>query len=209
MINNPHDDQREQLSALLDGELPPDRHQPLIDSLARDAALRAQMARYSRISAVLHQDEPPIVDASGVADAIHDALQHEPTVLAPKRPQTLNMPRVALGAALAAGVAVLSIVMAPQMLEPASELSAPETFAFSPRLSVPEVDITRVALGNPESDAAVPDVAPAPQRWKVLQPALREKLDSYFLEHNEFAARLGVSHPNVHVGFLSNQDAQR
>lgn len=208
MIENPHDEEREQLSALLDGELQENRQHALIDRLSENPALRSQLARYGRISAVLHQDEPPRVDATGVVDAVHAALQHEPTVLTPKRQHAPNVPRIALGAALAAGVALLSILVAPQLLEPGKDLSTPETFAFSPHLSVPDVDIARVALGSNQALDANTGVETAPQRWKVLQPALRDKLDSYLLEHNEFAARLGVSHPSVHVGFVSNQDAQ-
>jgi len=207
MSDNPDHVQREQLSALLDGELASKEHQALVTHLADSPQMRRHLARYQLIQAQLQMDSPQLVDASLVGDRVRERLKTEPTVLTPRASKnTFHLPRVALGAALAAGVAAVTLSVAPRLLETPIDAAPPQTFAFSPRLSVPSVDATTVALGA----SSMVTEAPAPaQRWKVLQPELRSKLDGYLLEHNEFAGRLGVTLPSVHVGFVSTQDAQR
>ena len=209
MSDNPDHVQREQLSALLDGELSAKDQHALVTHLADSPQMRRHLARYQLIQAQLQMDSPQLVDASLVGDRVRDRLKTEPTVLTPRaKRNTFHLPRVALGAALAAGVAAVTLSVAPRLLEAPVEVAPPQTFAFSPRLSVPSVDATTVALGD--AGGSMGAEAPASgKRWKVLQPELRSKLDSYLLEHNEFAGRLGVTHPSVHVGFVSTQDAQR
>jgi sigma-E factor negative regulatory protein RseA len=209
MSDTPDHVQREQLSALLDGELSAKEHDALVTRLADSPQLRRHLARYQLIQAQLQTDSAQLVDASLVSDRVRERLRSEPTVLMPRATRhTFHLPRVALGAALAAGVAVVTLSVAPRLLENPVEAASPQTFAFSPRLSVPSVDATTVALGGPGNSMAS-GIPASGQRWKVLQPELRRKLDSYLLEHNEFAGRLGVAHPSVHVGFVSTQDAQR
>lgn len=206
MSDTPDEKQRELLSVFVDGELAADEQNRLIDRLASDAALRAQMSRYRQISAQLQEQGERTVDATGVAEAVSATLEQQPTVLAPQSPRRrINLPRVAWGAALAATVAAVAVTVAPQVLEQGVEPLPPQTFAFSPRLSVPSVDVTTVALGgfsNNQEDEA------SPQVWKVLNPELRNKLNDYMIEHNEYAGRLGVAQPSVHVGFISNNNAQ-
>lgn len=210
MSDKPDHVQREQLSALLDGELSAKEHDAMVARLADSPQMRRHLARYQLIQAQLQVDSAQLVDASLIGDRVRERLRTEPTVLTPRaKKYTFHLPRVALGAALAAGVAAVTLSVAPRLLEAPVDGAPPETFAFSPRLSVPAVDATTVALG-PAADRSMATEAPASaQRWKVLQPELRNKLDSYLLEHNEFAGRLGVTHPSVHVGFVSTQDAQR
>lgn len=209
MTDKPDHVQREQLSALLDGELSAQEQDALVTRLADNPQMRGHLARYQLIQAQLQMESAQLVDASLVGDRVRDRLKSEPTVLMPRATRhSFHLPRVALGAALAAGVAAVTLSVAPQLLETPVEAASPQTFAFSPRLSVPSVDATTVALGAAGSSMATQTPASG-QRWKVLQPELRRKLDSYLLEHSEFAGRLGVTHPSVHVGFVSTQDAQR
>jgi len=208
MSKRKHDSQLEKLSAFLDGELSEQEQNALVDQLSRDSALRDQLSRYQSIGAQLQQEEPSRVDASSVAEAVSAAIEGEPTILAPPRRKSSGVQRMALGAALAATVAAVAVSVAPQLLEPAGDVLPPETFAFSPRLSVPNVDATTVSLGGSMvQEQSVP--SNEQQRWKTLQPEVQEKLDAYLLEHSEFAGRLGVAQPNVHVGFISNQNAQK
>lgn len=209
MSDRPDHVQCEQVSALLDGELSAQEQDSAVSRLVDNRGLRRHLARYQLIQAQLQTDAAQLVDASLVADRVSKRLNDEPTVLAPRSPRIpFNLQRVVLGTALAAGVAAVTLSVAPRLLDAPVDVATPQTFAFSPRLSVPTVDVTTVALGAIGNNNPT-DPGPSGQRWKVLQPGLQRKLDSYLLEHNEFAGRLGVTHPSVHVGFVSTQDAER
>jgi sigma-E factor negative regulatory protein RseA len=204
-----NDSQHEKLSAFLDGELTEKEQNALVDQLANDSSLQQQLSRFQVVSAQLQQDEAFRVDASGIAAAVSENLREEPTVLVPRRRHTPpKVQRLAFGAALAATVAAVAVSVAPQLLEPGSESLPPQTFAFAPRLSVPTVDASTVALGS-ASAVAEPREPGSRQRWKVLQPDVQNRLDKYLLEHSEFAGRLSVAQPNVHVGFISSKNVQR
>jgi sigma-E factor negative regulatory protein RseA len=205
-----NDSQLEKLSAFLDGELSEQEQDALVTQLASDSALRSKLARFHSVSAHLQADDLPRVDASSIAAAVSASIHDEPTVLAPrKKRSSFKMQRLALGTALAATVAAVAVSVAPQLLDPGSEALPPETFAFAPRLSVPTVDATTVALGGWAPSAQARETDNNQQRWKLLKPDVQNKLDTYLLEHNEFAGRLSVTQPNVHVGFVSGNNAQR
>lgn len=208
MSNRIDDSRLERLSAFLDGELSEQEQNALAEQLAGDKALRSQLTRFQSVSARLQKPDAFQVDASTVAEAVSARLQNEPTVLAPRQRTGFRVPRLALGAALAASVAAVAISVAPQLLESGVEPLPQDTFAFTPRLSVPTVDATTVALGGGQADAEPIGNQGTPQRWKLLQPDQRNRLNKYLLEHNEFAGRLSVTHPNAHVGFISSENAQ-
>jgi sigma-E factor negative regulatory protein RseA len=194
--------QNERMSAFVDGELSSSEQEVLSRRLENDPELRLRMGRYQQISFALRRSQEQTVDASGIAEAVSQALLDEPTVLAPRKPAQ-QLPRVALGAALAATVAAIAIGVAPSLLEPeVGNESQPQSFAFAPRLSVPPFPTTKVALG----DTATIENRPAGERWKTLRPETQHKLDNYLLEHNEFAGRLGVTPANAHVGFVTAHD---
>ena len=199
-----NDKTRENLSAFVDGELQAGEQDKLTRKLAGDAELRRQLGRYQRISSQIQRDDHDLVDASGIADAVSRALADEPTVLAPRR-RSFSPGRFGMGAALAATVAAVAVTIAPAILTPQDELSAPETFAFSPQLSVPAFAATNVAFG---SKSAVSAPAAGDQRWKVLQPETQDKLEDYLLQHSEYAGRIGVAPAGAHVGFVTGDDAQ-
>ena len=69
----------EQLSALVDDELPQAEQALLLKQLGADAELRDRLARYQMISDSLGNHLPPQVDA-GFHKEIHAALQDEPAV---------------------------------------------------------------------------------------------------------------------------------
>lgn len=205
-----NDSECEKLSAFLDGELSEQAQAGLVGRLAEQAELRSQLARFQAISAQLQQNEPPLVDASSVSEAVRRRVKDEPAVLAPRRRRPrIKVRKVALGTALAATVAGLAVSVAPQLLDPGAEALPAENFAFAPRLSVPEVDATKVSLGGSVSGTAENSDPGQKQRWKRLQPDVLLKLDRYLLEHNEFAGRHNVTHPSAHVGFVSGKNAQR
>ena len=205
----------EGLSAFADGETEGRELDHWIRTLARDGAARSRFARYRLISAQLGAEEPLRVDASSIAERVSEALRDEPTVLAPRRRRSpLRLPRLALGAALAAGVAVLAVSVAPRFVAPPgvpsmSPVSAP-SYAFAPRLSVPAEGITMVALGPGQGRPAIPHgVDTHGQRWKVLSPAMQEKLARYLVEHNEVAGQIATQQPSAHLSYISSYATDR
>ena len=198
----------EQVSALADGEVSSSELDTLSKKLAADSRLREQLAGYQRIGEQLRH-EGPMVDASGIAAAVSAQLEDEPTVLAPKRRrQVFNVPRIAMGAALAATVAAVAVGIAPQVLDSVEEPGLqPQTFAFAPQLPIPRIGATTVSLGGSELAPKGPP-GDGKQVWKVLQPKVQQKMDKYLLQHNEVAGRMGVKHLNAHVGFGSVPNAR-
>jgi negative regulator of sigma E activity len=185
-----NDSQNELLSALLDDELTAEELASFSNAFANDKALRGQMARYQQISQALQQQTTPMVDASPITERVHNALLDEPVVLAPFQAKTRQrqMPsgvkRVALGAALAATVAVIAIGLMPQ-LSPLQQALQPQ-YAATPA--------PQATFAN----------ASTQQAWDTLQPAVRQQLGRYLAEHNEFAGQLSIAkRPNAQINIIS------
>lgn len=203
------DDLGEKLSAFLDGELSDREMARLAARLETDRAARARYARYAQISAYLGGNGAGRVDASGIGVRVSAALEKEPTVLAPPRGRkALRIPRLALGAALAAGAAVLAVALAPQIvgMDKPTALPQTESFAFTPRMSVPADRLRTVSLQAGPQRVVVHRTAPSsPQsgHWRVLEPAVRDRLNRYLLQHNEVAGRITTQQPSAYVSFVS------
>lgn len=109
-----------QLSALFDGQLPPQQTQMVIRRALREPAMRASWERYALIGACLRGE--PISGPLGVADRVQASIaaERELNILplpartavqarAPGGARLSMFGRGALGGAIAAGVAVVSI----------------------------------------------------------------------------------------------------
>ena len=112
---------KQDISALMDGELFEDETESLLGQIKSDATVRKNWAVYHLIGDVLRQPEHIHSDLSA---KVREYLQDEPTVLAPRAPAVKRKMRtVALSAAAslsAAGVVVwmslqISPEVAPQM----------------------------------------------------------------------------------------------
>lgn len=144
---------KEQLSAFMDGELD-DKN--LVDRLTRDKETRETWARYHMIRDALHQGYVP--NASGLAGRVANALENEPTVLAPKRwyhPKQLG--KQAAGLAIAATVAAVAIIVVKETPQPIQ-------------------DAPQIAIGP---------ITAEPVR---MTAAAERKLSGYIVSHNEFSA---------------------
>lgn len=99
--------QLQDLSALVDGELDPARTDALLDALCRDDELAAEWARLHRMRSLMTGGD---VDCD-VTQAVRAALVAEPAYLLPVVVPTSNRwPRYAIGGALAASVALITVV---------------------------------------------------------------------------------------------------
>jgi len=201
-----NEQQKIQLSAYLDGELSSSEQNKITDLLSTNAVLREQLSSFQRISDSIQADGTPQIDASHIASAVSQQLSDEPTILAPRARRPVNVPRIALGAALAATVAMVTVNVAPQLLSSDEKVYEPETFAFAPKLSTPNFSIATVSLqSNPGSQQVELQTE---QRWKVLKPRVQNRLDRYLVEHNEYSGRTGIAGPSAQVGFVSTKNAR-
>lgn len=203
------DTKAQQVSDLIDGELSLEDQQALTQTLADDADVHAQFERMQMISAAIRQNGDRHIDASSVANAVRAQLEDEPTILAPQKKRHFEVPRFALGTALAATVAAISVAIAPSLISQNTDtgLSEVETFAFTPQFSVPQFSVKTVAVGG--EPQKVNSVSPLSEgRWKTLQPQDQAKLENYLFQHNEYAGRLGVNPSNAHMSFFNGKTQQ-
>ena len=101
-----------QLSAMFDDELPAEECELLARRLSRDEALKARWGHYALIGAVIRA-ERGVVLQSTVAGRVTAALSQEPQLASGsvrRRPLESPWVRMVSGAAVAAGVAALSIL---------------------------------------------------------------------------------------------------
>jgi sigma-E factor negative regulatory protein RseA len=198
-MNNIED---ELISALLDGEIDPEKHQNTVSRLL-DAGPDSldTFGRY-RLIGDLMRDETALV--THVADEVHARLRDEPTVLVPPPPSPWRWLRPAAGLAVAASVAAAAIVVAPQLLS----YTDPTTRA----VAVPPSDAVANAF-QPRMITALPSFpgvtaassrkAERGDRWQALDADLEDRLNRLVIEHHEFAGRSGLNGPVPHIGFVS------
>lgn len=148
-----NDQLKETLSAFMDGEADGIR---VIDNLRQDDEARAAWASYHLIRDVMTQHYA--TGSLQIADRVADALQDEPTILAPKGWfKQRKILRHASGAAIAATIATIAILVVRQ---------SPE---------IPQ-DIPNFAVG------------PITQQPVRLTAAAENKLSGYIVSHNEYSA---------------------
>jgi len=142
----------EQLSALLDGELPEAEVAMAVRRVTRDDALRAAALRYGLIGDALRGELPPGRPAELVARVRAELAAEPPSVMSPP-PRFRHAVRYGAGLAMAASVALVALVALPgrQQSEPPPLLSATEVASPTPEQSMmlPPV-YTRAAGGGPD-----------------------------------------------------------
>ena len=155
----------EQLSALVDDELPGSEHDLLLRRIESDDQLYQRLSRYQLISDALQSHLPERVDPA-FSRRVKVLLRSEPALSRYSRLATLARP--AAGLAVAASVAVMA-VMSLQSARQGTP-SPTEVVASAPP---PSGDYMRVSdePGNPSVD---------------------RKLDMYLVNHNEYAVNRGM-----------------
>jgi negative regulator of sigma E activity len=168
-------EQTSQLSALFDGELPPQQAQMVIRRALRDPAMRASWERYALIGACVRGEPIAVRSRMSVAERVQSSLAAERELNIASLPVRGGqagaassgrsmLGRGALGGAIAAGVAVISIFVVRQM-GPATDDAA-----------------QLLAQGSPDSYTTPGANSPA-------QPRLIDaSLGRYLVAHSEEAA---------------------
>lgn len=171
--------QNELLSALVDGELQGQELEQALHLLDNNEQAREQLQRYQFASDVLHGNAHDH-RRFDLSRALSQALDKEQTYSAdiedkPKA-QVISFPKQfwkqAAGMAMAASVGALAVVGV--VSQPQNQL-------------VPAVSTAAV-------DAPVPavTVATTGNRWTVGEPEIEERLNTYLVDHNEYAGESGV-----------------
>jgi sigma-E factor negative regulatory protein RseA len=183
-------------SALLDGELDHDAQRHAVSSiLTAGVDERERFGRYQLIGDVMRGESAVL--ATDVAERVRAALQDEAVVLAPPARQTQRWLRPLGGLAVAASVAALAVVFAPQILTRA----APENQPVALTADVPREALAPLVIAEnaPDVEQRRPELG---ARWQALDPALEERLNRLVIEHHEFGGRTGINGPVPHVGLV-------
>lgn len=189
----------EQLSACLDGELPPAELDLLLKRVGREAELRAAIGRYALIGEAMRAERPAVASRD-FASKVMTAVAAEPApstlpnhVSRPKTttsapgvaaaasrisPAALRYLRPAAGMAIAAGVAAVAVLS----LQPTGESD------------LGGAGTALIAANEPAASPAVADaessyVVPTSTTSSAFVPATR--LTNYVVAHSEYSSPLG------------------
>lgn len=186
------DDINEQVSALLDNELNPGEARRVLDRLVDQSDLQARWDRYHLIGDVM-RGEAVRFSADSVARRVRESLDQPGSVLPTSSPIPISRAhrfrgrwvKPASGAALAASVAILSV------------LAFPELTRYTP-------DQGESLVSERATPEAAPFLVESRTRWKNLkEPKVESKLNRYLIDHNEFADPGGGMGMMPYTSFVS------
>lgn len=179
---------KENMSALVDGELETRAAGETIDVLLDNEALRVHWSRYHLVRDVLRHKAYP--DAGTVlSERVRNELADEP-VHFPQRaretPRWRAMLKPVAGVALAASVAVVAVLAVRGMAPPGAQ---PDT-GVTPRVaSVPLLHDRPAATGTAAPrlvQAQAPGARLRRLQWSVEEPAVANRLNGYLVNHSEY-----------------------
>ncbi len=158
--------QRQQLSALVDGEIDPALMQATVSALESNPALTTAWERYHLIGELMRGEGVDLAYRD-IAARVHEQIETEPVPLARKFAHRPRKSRFGpfLGAALAAAAAFFAVFAVPQLFD------LEQTAAGTPG---------QVAASDPpkQFQLSVPG-----RRWQLDRPALESKLDQFVVNH--------------------------
>lgn len=164
----------EELSALMDGELPARQTEQVLDRVLDDESLRAAWRRMALAGAILRRKREPVTD---IADAVmarieQDDLEHA-KVHWLFRPQQRRW-RAGLGVAMAAGLAAVAVSLVP-------------INAFR---SGVEDGIMRSSMSIAQTSAI--DAGTGVTHWSQVDQDTEEQLNRYLLDHSNVTVGYGL-----------------
>lgn len=192
---------REQISALMDGEL--EHGAPFVLKALEDSQEHRKVwHRYHLIGECLRGNLPKHVDIH-LADKIRASLENEPAISATTsaNPIRNQMMKPAIGFAIAASVTVAVIMGVKQAgVGPAATNQAPVTVAANqavkPAEPAPNYQVVRVT-GDPKIQNPV-------QNYSVTSDA-QTRLNRYLVNHNEYRSSAGVQGMLPYVRIVAHE----
>ena len=155
----------EQLSALLDGELPDAEVAMVIRRVVRDDALRSAALRYSLIGDAM-RNELPAGRPSNLVERVRAQLDAEPVPVAVAPAGFARFTKWGAGIAVAASVALVALVALP---------------GGQQDLPPPVLTATDIAVPGPEQRIAAPPV------YTRAAGGGPDRLTRYYVNHTEYA----------------------
>jgi sigma-E factor negative regulatory protein RseA len=167
---------KEQLSALIDGE---HDNEHVLDNLIHNDDMKQTWSRYHLIGDCLRDNLPNEI-THAISDNVSQALQNEPTVLAPVKKQS-NIMKPLAGFAIAASVAMVAVFSIQNNndidtpLVNSAPIAAttvqPQTFSF------PESNYMPAAVTQSDTPESIAN----------------QRINNYLLNHSEYRSNVGVN----------------
>ncbi|MCW9025593.1 MAG: sigma-E factor negative regulatory protein [Gammaproteobacteria bacterium] len=187
------DRNNERFSALVDGEL--DNFDQDLEQLSNDDELQQRWRRYHLIRDVIsgHATEKPSIN---LAEKVSQALEHEPTVLAPQRKVPQQLFKQAAGLAIAAAVSTIAIISIQNT--PIDETSVVPLASVLPNKAGAESKLANIPL-QPSQNVLLSSTNSKPAskpQLIVSNPSItlttasqtaEPKLSRYLVNHNEYS----------------------
>lgn len=194
---------REQISALMDGELLGDNHLYIMNALSSNREFRKSWCHYHLIGESLRGNLPSHYDP-GLAERISMAIKDEPVIMAPEtgRFSLKDYFKPALGFAIAASVTVVVIFSVRQTSEIPS-LDSTQTAAVqqqSPTINSPVNQQARVATVSTATDNPQQVI----RTYKTPTDA-QSRLNRYLVNHNEYRTNTGVQGMLPYVRIVAHE----
>jgi len=185
----------EQLSACLDGELPPAELDLLLKRLERNPELRAALGRYTAIGEALREARP-VVASRSFADKVLAAVEQEP---AAARRRVRIPPALIRGLRPVAGIGVAATVAAVAIFAVQRAGVAPGPVAANQPAAAP----TSIVAQNDDEAASYIVPTPGTTTQSAFVPATR--LTNYVVAHSEYSSPL--ARRSVLTGVLAEDDS--
>lgn len=167
---------REQVSALVDNELPADEHELLVRRFSLDRCLSICWERYHLIGEAMRKSLPQ-VDTRGFAERIMKALTEDSTLVKSHDPRLINqLGKTAVGVGLAACVAIIAIIGL-RHTSGLHTLSASAHTEIVPKAAT--MQTSTVNYGQSRNAA-----------WNGNAPEVQARLSNYVINHNEIATAI-------------------
>ena len=181
---------KEQLSAMVDGELPDNEQEFLLRRLQHEQNLQASWSRYHLIGDAMRKHTPSSVDhdlAGRVSLALGQDEHEQDLVLVNSRGFQVFKP--VAGLAVAASVAVMAII-------------GMQNFSRNTNQEVNQ--LPRLA----QQDNVPEIVRVRGTRWDLTQPGVESKLNGYLVNHNEYTNETNLQ-GMLHYARIAGYDSRK
>jgi negative regulator of sigma E activity len=191
----------EQLSALMDGELPPEETALLMRRLEREPELAERLSRYRAIGDVLRNDraQPSADFASRVSAAVAREPAPAVSVRRASRPARWRALRPVMGLGVAADVGALAVVLIAHDPRGAAQdqmaaVTAPTAPATAPSVAVASASVAALPVASEPASYVTPAATPA-----QLRPISGAMLANYVASHARMSGSLGGRDVLIHL----------
>jgi len=169
------DQQREHLSAFVDGEIDEPLLQPTISALEASSDLANTWERYHLIGQAM-RGEAVRADYRKVSARVNARIAEEPVTLKGTFGRRHRASRMGpfVGAALAASAAFFAVFAVPQLFNPGPSSPKPAVAVSTP---IPPHQF---------------ELARSGQRWNLEEPRLQSKMDRFLVNHQAYAPSSGI-----------------